>query len=33
VVLPSECDDPVSQRRRDEARLLRRKQSEAIGDF
>jgi beta-glucosidase len=33
VVLPSECDDPVSQRRREEARLLRRKQSEAIGDF
>jgi beta-glucosidase len=33
VVLPSECDDPVSQRRREEARMLRRKQAEAIGDF
>jgi len=33
VLLPSECDDPVSQRRREKARMLRRKQAEAFGDF
>ena len=33
VVLPSEYDDPVSQRRRDTARDLRRKPSQPEGDF
>ena len=33
VVLPSEYDDPVSQRRRDMARDLRRKPSQPEGDF